>query len=234
MTMKKYISMLLAVMMTVILMMSPVFAVSKSTALKKAKQYVPSGAILKDTDKEGTFYEFEFYNKEKTKTYTILINAKNKLVEKEVDVVGKAGKGGSKFTISASKASSAVKEAFKGITVKSTVKAKDDGCVYIVCFTKGSTVGIANVNSDNGKIVKWTKVYHKKSSKFISPKKARSKLLAKQSGMKMTDIDLDYNAKAKRWDYELEGRAGNYEYELELNAKTGKQISFEKDYEPVK
>lgn len=55
----------------------------------------------------------------------------------------------------------------------------------------------------------------------------------KEKEIKGLEIDLDYDAKAKRWDYEIDFYVGNVEYELEIDAKSGAVIYYRNDHTDV-
>lgn len=224
--MKRIIAVLFACYMTLMLCTTNTYAISKSKALTAARKHVPQSAVLKKSTKKGSFWAFEFRYKN-TKEYDVLISPKASLVELEVE--REDMEGGVSYKISSDTAKAKVKASLKA-TIVSCTKYRDDGCMYAVAFTGSNYVGCAYVNATNNSIVKYNKVYKRSGTGLISPAKARSIFNKKASGAKITSFDLDYNSKKKRFSYEIEGVKGKYEYELELNAKTGKVIDFDRDY----
>ena len=64
------------------------------------------------------------------------------------------------------------------------------------------------------------------SKKLIGSTKAKEVMLKKVPGAKIVKFELDND---KTPEYEGELRKGNYEYEISVNAITGKITEFEKD-----
>lgn len=67
------------------------------------------------------------------------------------------------------------------------------------------------------------------SQNLISKDKAKSIALGKTGGGTITDFELD--KEHGKYVYEIEIRNGNVEYDLDIDAKTGKIIKFEKEIE---
>ena len=94
-------------------------------------------------------------------------------------------------------------------------------------LTKGSYKYEIDVNAKTGKITDYEKEKIKTSSKkLIGEAKAKEIMLKKVSGAKIVKFELDND---KTPEYEGELRKGNYEYEISVNAITGKITEFEKD-----
>ena len=94
-------------------------------------------------------------------------------------------------------------------------------------LTKGSYKYEIDINAKSGKITDYEKEKIKKSSsKYIGEAKAKKIMLKKVPGAKIVKFKLDND---KIPEYEGELRKGNYEYEITVNAVTGKITEFEKD-----
>lgn len=131
---------------------------------------------------------------------------------------------------------------------------KDDGrWVYEIEFVANGYEYEYEVNAETGKVIFYEREHDDErvskvtgtttaktapkttvaNSEWISPSKAKEIVLA-HAGVKASEIrgyefERDYeNGKAV---YEIGFRVGNYEYEYEINAKTGKIIRSEKDYD---
>ena len=214
---RKYLMAMILCLCCAFAFTSPVFALSKSTAVKTAKKYVPSGAVLKDTDREGDGWEVEF--KKKKTEYTVLISSANKLLEKDMERVNMHG--GQNKKVTAAKATAIVQSTYSPTSILKATARYDDGYVYKVAFKGKKYLGVAVVNRTNNTIIESTKVY--KTSGYYSPFKAYEKALKKVKNGSLTDVNVDYEK--KKWIYEFEMIKGNVEYEVKINAKTGALIS---------
>lgn len=97
---------------------------------------------------------------------------------------------------------------------------------YEGVLTKGKYRYEIEVNAKTGKITEYEKEKIKTSSKYIGEKKAKEIMLKKVPGAKIVKFELDND---KTPEYEGELRKGKYEYEISVNAITGKITDFEKD-----
>lgn len=87
------------------------------------------------------------------------------------------------------------------------------------------------VQDNQGTIVEDGVVMDPSEAELIGEDKAKKIALAKVDGATADDMrqfDLDYDD--GKWVYEGEIYKGDYEYEFEINAETGKVISWEKDH----
>ncbi|MDZ4910549.1 hypothetical protein GNF68_16285, partial [Clostridium perfringens] len=84
-----------------------------------------------------------------------------------------------------------------------------------------------DVNAKSGKITDYEKEKIKtSSSKYIGEAKAKEIMLKNVPGAEIVKFKLDKDDTAE---YEGELRKGNYEYEISVNAKSGKITEFEKE-----
>ena len=104
---------------------------------------------------------------------------------------------------------------------------KDDTPEYEGELTKGSYKYEIDVNAKTGKITDYEKEKIKTASKkLIGEAKAKEIMLKKVLGAEIVKFKLDND---KTPEYEGELRKGKYEYEITVNAITGKITEFEKD-----
>ena len=67
------------------------------------------------------------------------------------------------------------------------------------------------------------------SRKLIGREKAKQIALKRTNGGRVTDCELDYEHGTRV--YEIEIRKGRYEYDIDVNAYTGKIVDYDVDYD---
>ena len=92
---------------------------------------------------------------------------------------------------------------------------------------KGNYKYEISVNAKTGKITEYEKEKIKTSSKYIGTKKAKEIMLKKVPGATIVEFEFDKDDDTPV--YEAELKKGKYEYEITVNAITGKIVEFEKD-----
>lgn len=93
---------------------------------------------------------------------------------------------------------------------------------------KGSYKYEIDVNAKTGKITDYEKEKIKtSSSKYIGEAKAKEIMLKKVPGAKIVKFELDNDDRTPEYEGEL--RKGNYEYEITINAISGKITEYEVD-----
>ena len=99
---------------------------------------------------------------------------------------------------------------------------------YEVEVTKGNYKYEISIDAITGEIIGFEKEKYKSSSssKLISASKAKEIMLNKVPGAKFIEFEFDNDRTPT---YEGTLRKGIYEYEITVDAKTGKIIEFEKD-----
>ena len=204
---------------------------AKSIALKNAKVKKSKAKFTKvklDYDDGIRVYDVDFVTK--TKKYDYEINAKTgKVLSKEVKKIAKSS--GKKISLAKAKS-----KALKNANVKKSkakfIKTKldyDDGIqVYDIEFKTKNKKYDYEITAKSGKIIsKEVKKIANSSGKKITMAKAKSIALKnagfKSSQVTFTKAKLDYDDGLQV--YEIEFYKGHYEYEYEINAKTGKIIS---------
>ncbi len=85
-----------------------------------------------------------------------------------------------------------------------------------------------SVNAQTGKITEYERERVKTSSKkLIGEAKAKEIMLKKAPGAKIVKFELDNDDRTPEYEGEL--RKGNYEYEITINAISGKITEYEVD-----
>ncbi|MBP3703733.1 MAG: PepSY domain-containing protein [Lachnospiraceae bacterium] len=233
---------LCALLMTMTQVNVKVFAKGKSNdkiktlnqAKKLAKKKVPKASVTKveaDTDDGVAVYEVSLTKG--GKEYDLTYRASDaKLIEYDWEIINPAYANQSKQDMS--------KKAIKQKALKKVKNGKftlvslriDDGMSeYKIKMKKGSYKYELVYDSKNGKLLeykqKFTGAKSTKSSKYIGEAKAKSIALKKAPGATIVKIEFDNDDGVAV--YEIEMKKGIYEYDVKINAKTGKVIEFEKD-----
>ena len=121
---------------------------------------------------------------------------------------------------------------------------RDDGRYeYEIEFISGGKEYEYTIDAKSGKIleksveradeVSTTKKTESATSALISVDKAKSIALS-HAGLKADEVVIEKIKLEKDdgiYEYEVEFRKGNWEYEYSINAKTGEIIEFDKDYD---
>lgn len=206
---------------------------SLEAAKQAAKKQVPSAQVIEaemDTDGGATVYEVSL--RKGSKEYNLKFRASDgKLLEYEWELPNTSYSIQNKKNLAQSKIQKKALKQVKNARVKSIVLKTDDGLQeYKVVLKKGKRQYKLLYNAKNGKLLEyeWKLVSAgSSSSSKISEEKARSIALAKAPGASITKFELDDDDGTKV--YEIELRKGVYEYEVKIDAKTGKILEFETD-----
>lgn len=214
---------------------------------EKAKEIALKHAGIKESDaknisveldyNKGVFYyDVEFYNRNKEYDYNInAISGKIISYDNEIN----DDKPSTDKYITPSKAKEI---AFKhaGVSVSDTKNLKisldrDDNSYDIEFSNKGNTKYEYEIDALTGKILSYDKETNNNNNentdKYISENKAKEIAFnhadVKTSDVKKLKINLDRNDKQ----YDIEFTVNNIEYEYEIDAVTGKILSYDKDYD---
>lgn len=205
---------------------------SLEAAKQAAKKQVPYAQVTEaemDTDDGTTVYEISL-NKG-SKEYSLKFRASDgTLLEYEWELPNTSYSIQNKKSLTKSKIQKKALKQVKNARVKSIVLNTDDGLQeYKVVLTNGKRQYKLLYNAKNGKLLEyeWKLISSGSSSSKISEKKARSIALAKAPGASITKFELD-NDDGKTV-YEIELRKDMYEYEVKIDANTGKVLEFETD-----
>ena len=215
-------------MLTLTLSIMPTHALSKSNALKIARKALPSqGYLIKSEHKKG-LWEFTFKNKNRKIEWEVEVSESAKMALK-LEMERKQYEGGRRYKISSAKAKSNVLKKFKNITVTKVRKTRDDGLIYRVSFKHKKYTATADVNAQSGKVQGYTKNFFatKTTSAIISKDKAVSiaKKRIPNANLRKVKLEVEKGTLV----YEVELIKGRIEYEVTINAKTGKIIEVDID-----
>ena len=231
MKLKKMVAIGLGVVLTSSTVLSQVGAVDAASKLigsTKAKEImlkkVPGAKIVKFRLDNDRTPEYEGELTKGSYKYEIDVNAKTgKITDYEKEKI----KTSSSKYIGETKAKEIMLKKVPGAKIVKFKLDKDDTPEYEGELTKGSYKYEISVNAKSGKITDYEKEKIKTSSKkLIGESKAKEIMLKKVPGAKIVKFELDND---KTPEYEGELRKGKYEYEISVNAITGKITDFEKD-----
>ena len=231
MKLKKMVAIGLGVLLTSSTVLSQVGAVDAASKLigsTKAKEImlkkVPGAKIVKFRLDNDRTPEYEGELTKGSYKYEIDVNAKTgKITDYEKEKI----KTSSSKYIGETKAKEIMLKKVPGAKIVKFKLDKDDTPEYEGELTKGSYKYEISVNAKSGKITDYEKEKIKTSSKkLIGEAKAKEIMLKKVPGAKIVKFELDND---KTPEYEGELRKGKYEYEISVNAITGKITDFEKD-----
>lgn len=206
---------------------------SSSAARKAALKKVPSATVKEiDTDMENgkLVYDVELYKK--NKEYTLQYRASDgKLLEYGWEIMNPAVTSQNKKNLSKKTIKKKAKKQVKNGKITSVRLKYDDGMAqYKVKLTKGNKKYELVYNSKTGKLLEyeWEIVSKKSSStKYIGVAKAKS--IAKKKAPKATIVKVEFEKDDGIPVYEISMIEGIYEYDVEIHAKTGKILKFEKE-----
>lgn len=192
-------------------------------------------------------YEIEFIANSKEYEYEIAMST-GKILKKEVENTSSATTKPSADTSKYISLDEAKKIALKRANVdaskatfkKAELDTDDSTAHYDIEFVSGKYKYEVEVNAKTGKVIDYEKERASKedlatpsedSTKYISLDEAKKIALkrARVNASKATFTKSKLGTDGKSAHYDIEFTAGNYEYEVEVNAKTGKVTDYEKD-----
>ena len=231
MKLNKIVAVALGVILTSSTVLSQVGAADAASKLigsTKAKEImlkkVPGAKIVKFRLDNDNTPEYEGELTKGSYKYEIDVNAKSgKVTDYEKETIRTSS---SKY-IGEAKAKEIMLKKVPGAEIVKFKLDKDDTAEYEGELRKGNYEYEISVNAKTGKITDYEKEIIKTSSKkLIGEAKAKEIMLKKVPGAKVVKFELDND---KTPEYEGELKKGNYEYEITVNAITGKITEFEKD-----
>lgn len=216
----------------------------KDNAIKKAMEQVPVNSQILMAVEKGSYYEVKFYNKDKDETYELEIDHATQQV-KEFKSKKVSLRGSNTIKLNEEAIKKIVLKEYPNAEILSIALDKDDWLQeYKINISHGNMVGELEINPETGTILKRDfesvnkelidavgekGIGNSLNKAFISIEKVQEITLAKIPDATITDINLDTDF--GRYIYEVEAFKDGYEYELTLDAKTGKGISLFKDLE---
>lgn len=202
---------------------------AEAMALKKVKNGIVT-EIDKDYEKGSLVYEVDLVKG--TKEYEITYRASDgKIIaygweENKIDRTSK------KKVMSKSKIKKLAQKKVKGAAITSVEKKRDHGIyVYKVKMKKNSTKYTLEYHARTGKLLEYQWELVTKTSKnavqYIGSKKAKQIALKKVPGATVVKVEFDRDDGVPL--YEVELIKGEFEYEIEIHAKTGKILDIDKE-----
>lgn len=202
-----------------------------SAAAKKAKALVKGATVTEvDTDREGGVTVYEVTLVKGKKEYEVKYRASDGVqLSYEWDLINYVPSG--RKHISRAKVKKLALKQVPGAKITKLSLDVSDG-EYDVDMTKGKKKYTLEYDAYNGKLIsyQWKLVTAKSSSNdsFIGVEKAKS--IAKKkapAGAVFKKVKLDKDD--GRYVYEVEMKKGNMEYEMTIDAKTGKILEYESE-----
>lgn len=221
-----------------------------ANAKKVAKTQVKGSKIMEaSTDYVNGGKIYEIYLEKGTKEYDVVLRASDsKLIAYSSGTQDRYIKGNGKKIVSQAQIEKLAKKKIKGgkiIDVDQTENTNGID-VYDVTMKKGSKEYELEYHAQTKQLLDYGWEISSAFSSFggsqddtdgqdntggyISAEKAKEIALARTGGGKVKEIgiDIEYGGVAV---YELEIRNGSFEYDVEIDAKTGEIIEFESEYE---
>lgn len=210
---------------------------SMEQAKKLAQQKVKSATVTKveaDTDDGVAIYEISLHkgNKEYSLKYR---QSDGKLMEYEWELPDLGYGGPDKPNVSKAKIKKKALKIVKKATVRSLQLKRDDGRMeYKVRLQKGSYRYTLVYDAKKAKLMEYGQKYtgskaNTSSSRDIGMDQAKQIALKKVPGASVTKIERDKENGTVV--YEVELVKGHYEYEIVIDAKSGKILHTEKEYD---
>ncbi len=207
------------------------FSAAKKLALKK----VPSATVTElDTDMENGAMVYDVELVRRNKEYKLKYRASDgKLLEYGWETVHPAVTNQNKKNLSRKAITKKAKKQVKGASVRSIKLKFDDGIAqYKIKMVKGGKKYELVYNSKTGKLLEyeWEITVTGKGgsdNSYIGVEKAKSIALSKAPGATVVKVEFDKDDGVAV--YEVDMVEGRYEYEVEINARTGKILKFEKE-----
>lgn len=207
---------------------------SADEAEKAALKKVPSATVVKveSDDDDGTaVYEVELLKDGKEHNFEYRASD-GKLIQYGWEINNPPQSDQEKKDLSRKSIQKKAQKKVKKATVLSTALKYDDGrSEYKVKLKKGSKTYTLVYDSKSGSLseYEWEITSSPSSSGKISLEKAKSIAKKKAPGASIVKAKLDHDDGVQV--YEIELVKGNYEYEVKIDARTGKILEFEKDIE---
>lgn len=206
-----------------------------SQAEKKALNKVKGGTIIEtDKDYENDVLVYEVYLVKGTKDYEITYRASDgKMLSYgyEDNDINRTSK---KKIMSKSDCKKLAKKKVKGAKITSIAKKKDDGVViYEVKLKKNNKEYELKYHARTRELLEYQWELHAKTTdknskdKYIGAEKAKSIALKKVPNADVIKVEFDKDDGVPV--YEVELIKQQYEYELKIDAKTGKILEYDKD-----
>lgn len=199
---------------------------------KLAKKQVKGATVVKvdmDYDNGRLVYEVEM-SKGKKEYSLAYRTSDSKLISYEWEIHPWYVSRGRGKVMSMGKAKKLAKKQVKNASITSIMRKHSDGIdVYRVKMKTGSKKYELKLHARTGKVLEYEwELVTKASKKYIGEAKAKSIALKKVGKGTVIKIDFDYDDGVPV--YEVDIIKGEFEYEVEIHAKTGKILKFEVEH----
>lgn len=203
--------------------------ITATKALAVAEKTVPSGSTHLRTQSDGAWYEVDFFSDAKQESYEVKVEkAAGKISAFESSAV--SGNGSKTITLTEEQAKQIVLGENVGATINTCVLEWDDGLrEYVITFTSEKYYGKYTVNPQSSKVLEREIRVAQADTTYVGEEKAKQIVRAKIPGATITQWELDRDD--GREVYEGEAVDGRIEYEFTLDARTGKILEWDKDYD---
>ncbi len=199
---------------------------------KLAKKEVKGGTVVKvDMDYENGKLVYDVEMSKGKKEYSLTYRASDsKLISYEWEIQPWYLSRGKGKIISINKAKKLAKKQVRNASVTSVMRKHSDGIdVYRVKMKTKNKKYELKLHARTGKVLEYEwELAAKTSKKYIGEEKAKSIALKKVGGGAVVKADFDYDGGTPV--YEVDIIKGEFEYEVEIHAKTGKILSFEVEH----
>lgn len=216
---------------------STVFAKEITTVLqakKQAKKKVKGSTVVEvDKDYEKGVLVFEVHLLKGKKEYDLVYRASDaKLISYGWEIKSWYVEAGQGKTISMSKCRKLAKKQVPKGKITSIVKKRSDGIdIYAVKMTKGNKKYELKYHARTKKLLEYDWEYITKtgsSKKYIGTDEAKWIAIKKVGGGTVVKVEFDTDDGVPV--YEVEVINGEYEYDIEIHAKTGKILDVDMDH----
>lgn len=212
-----------------------VSAASLSQATREAEKMVAPGASLLKAEKDGDEYVVKFYDAENKIKYEVCVDRKTKKVT-ELKTQSDIQTGSDTLNFTEDDIRTAVAAEYKGAIFDLVELSSESPQKYYVRFHTDALKGTMIIHPENGDVLERKIKYGTPivipvtqnspaadGTSYLTPEKAAEIAKAIVHNGIITDIDFEKHSKG--YVYEIELYKDGYEYDLVLDAVTGKQQS---------
>lgn len=196
-----------------------------------ARPYVPADAVYLSRQMDDGQYELNYRVQDTGERYEVTISGNGLYVVKVSSEIPD-DRGSKNVTLTEAEAVARLMTYYPGATVEKTLLEKDDGRYEYQLFFSGSGFyGKASLHPETGVLLE-REIYYEASAAaaengLISAERAKGIALAKAGGGQVVFFELDRDD--GRQVYEIEIITDQYEYEFEIDAKTGNILEWDRE-----
>lgn len=234
--MKKALILLLITL--VMIPVGPGIAQQEDTMQALAQSYLPEGAIFQKQKMDDGRYELTFWVEETQEEYEVEFSADGKILL-EISSEARSDRGSAQIALTTDQAQARLQTIYPDAMVDSIKLDRDDGLYeYKIAFHTSDLTGVVQMNPETGAILERKLRYNgQEGNKTVSASaddgelitidRAQEIALEKSGGGRIVSIRLDRDD--GQMIYEVEIIKDSYEYEMDIDAKSGTVISWERD-----